>query len=153
MESIRIYEIPDCKMISSGIGMFGEEKFDRFSKWFSSLPRTAFPQDYLFWDGEWQVTGGFHWLYVYKDGMDVPEEFDIIDFKGGLYAAVTGIDGQSNTNEIITMKAFIESHGFEIDHSRFELGNIITPSSAYAAMGYNQMDYFTPIKVKENFAK
>jgi AraC family transcriptional regulator len=37
MELVRIYEIPDCKMVSSGIGMFGEEKFERFNNWFSSL--------------------------------------------------------------------------------------------------------------------
>ena len=30
METVRIYEIPDCKMVSSGIGMFGEEKFTKF---------------------------------------------------------------------------------------------------------------------------
>ena len=30
MQSVRIYEIPACKMISSGIGMFGEEKFNLF---------------------------------------------------------------------------------------------------------------------------
>ncbi|WP_088549703.1 hypothetical protein [Paenibacillus aquistagni] len=148
MESVRIYEIPNCKMVSSGVGMFGEKKFDHFEKWFSSQQRTAFPRDYLFWDGEWQVTGGFHWLYVYEEGMSVPEEFDIIDFKGGLYAVVTGIDQQSNSEGMKAMNAFIESHGFEIDRSRPELGNIITPPSAYVTMGYNQMDYFTPIRVK-----
>lgn len=25
MQSVRIYEIPACKMVSSGIGMFGEK--------------------------------------------------------------------------------------------------------------------------------
>ncbi|MBQ4901540.1 AraC family transcriptional regulator [Paenibacillus sp. Marseille-P2973] len=148
MESVRVYEIQNCKMVSSGIGMFGEEKFDRFDKWFSSQQRTTFPRDYLFWDGEWQVSGGFHWLYVYEEGMNVPEEFDIIDFKGGLYAVVTGIDQQSNSEEMKAVHAFIESHGFEIDRSRPELGNIITPPSARDAMGYNQMDYFTPIRIK-----
>ena len=43
MQPIRIIEIPDCKMVSSGIGMFGQEKFDRFDKWFSSLPETMHP--------------------------------------------------------------------------------------------------------------
>ncbi len=27
MQSVRIYEMPACKMISSGTGMFGEQKF------------------------------------------------------------------------------------------------------------------------------
>ena len=28
MQIVRIYEMPDYKMVSSGIGMFGEEKFE-----------------------------------------------------------------------------------------------------------------------------
>jgi len=148
MESVRIYEIPDCKMVSSGIGMFGEEKFDNFQNWFSSLKRPIFPKDFLFWDGEFQVSGGFHWLYMYEDGMNVPKEYNIIDFKGGLYAVVTGIEQQDNTEAMKTIDAFLESHGLEIDKSRFELGNIITTPLAEKTLGYNQMDYYTPIKIK-----
>ena len=33
MQSIKIYEMPDCKMVSSGTGMFGEGKFGRFEEW------------------------------------------------------------------------------------------------------------------------
>jgi len=148
VEAVRVYEIPDCKMVSSGIGMFGEEKFERFGKWFSAQPRSIFPKDYLFWDGEWQVSGGFHWLYVYEDGMDVPSEFDVIDFKGGLYAVVTGIDGKSNSEARAAVSNFIKTHGFERDDSRRELGNVITPPSAKTVLGYVQMDYFTPIRAK-----
>ena len=70
MQNIRVYEMPDCKMVSSGIGMFGEEKF-------------------------------------------------------------------------------LSENGFERDTSRSELGNIITSPLAQEIMGYEQMDYYTPIKRKE----
>ena len=30
MQNIRVYEMPDCKMVSSGVGMFGERKFEAF---------------------------------------------------------------------------------------------------------------------------
>lgn len=43
MQGVRIYEIPDCKMVSSGIGFFGEEKFERFGKWMTEQPRSIFP--------------------------------------------------------------------------------------------------------------
>jgi AraC family transcriptional regulator len=43
---------------------------------------------------------------------------------------------------------FLEQHGFEIDKSRAELGNIITPPMAKNILGYDQMDYYTPIKPK-----
>jgi AraC family transcriptional regulator len=149
METVRIYEIADCKMVSSGIGMFGEEKFDRFNEWFSSLPRKTFPNDFLFWDGD--ESGGFHWLYQYEEGMDVPSEFKIIDFKGGLYAVLTDIDQKTDKDNLNQIRdEFLENHGFEIDKSRTELGNIITPPLAEKILGYNQMDYYTPIKGKNN---
>ena len=83
MQSVRILEMPDCQMVSSGTGMFGEEKFERFSRWFSAQKRSLFPKDFLFWDG-----------------------------------------------------------------SRTELGNIITAPAAQEIMGYEQMDYYVPIKAK-----
>ena len=134
--------MPDCKMVSSGIGMFGEEKFDAFDKWFSSQKRGLFPKDFLFWDGS-----GFHWLYMYEDGMKVPAEFSIIDFKGGLYAVTTGIDQQTNRDLMNDeIDKFLQENGFERDSSRPELGNIITSPAAKKIMGYEQMDYYTPIK-------
>ena len=39
MQNIRVYEMPDCKMVSSGIGMFGEEKFEALNEWMSSQKR------------------------------------------------------------------------------------------------------------------
>ena len=36
MQSVRIYEMPACKMVSSGTGMFGEGKFNLFDEWLSS---------------------------------------------------------------------------------------------------------------------
>ena len=33
MQSIRIYEMPPCKMVSSGKGMFGEGNFPLFDEW------------------------------------------------------------------------------------------------------------------------
>ena len=44
MQNIRIYEMPDCKMVSSGSGMFGEDKFEAFDAWISSQKRQMFPQ-------------------------------------------------------------------------------------------------------------
>ena len=41
-------------------------------------------------------------------------------------------------------------NGFERDNSRFELGNIITSPLANEIMGYNQMDYYMPIKKKDS---
>ena len=148
MHAIRIIEIPDCKMVSSGVGMFGEETFDRFHEWFSALPPTMYPKNFLFYEEEGGKFKGMHWLYMYDEGMDVPAEFDIIDFKGGLYSVATDIDGRT---DVAAMNAsrdeFLAANGFELDGDRRELGNIITPPNAEKVMGYNQMDYYTPIQV------
>ena len=148
MELVRIFEIQACKMVSSGIGKFGEGKFDRFENWFSSLPRTMYPMNFLFWDGEWQVSGGYHWLHMYEDSMNVPEEFEIIDFKGGLYAVVTIIDQGDFTEALKARDKFLEDHGLEIDKSLPELSTIFTTPLAEKLLGYNQMDCYTPIKSK-----
>ena len=145
MQSVRIYEIPKCKMVSSGVGMFGEGKFERFAEWFSSQKKSMFPKDFLFWD-----VSGFHWLYMYEDGMNVPEEFNIIDFEGGLYAVATDIDQKTDT-ELMKQEVdnFLAQNGLERDNTRQELGNVITSPMAQKILGYNQMDYYTPVKAKE----
>lgn len=33
---------------------------------------------------------------MYEAGMNVPEEFEIIDFQGGVYAVATDIDQQTD---------------------------------------------------------
>lgn len=145
MQGIRIYEMPACKMVSSGVGMFGNENFNMFQNWFSSQKPSLFPQDFLYWAGE-----GFVWLYMLEDGMTVPSEFEIIDFQGGLYAVATDID-QKTDMELMNSEvdSFLSENGFERDTSRSELGNIITSPLAYEIMGYRQMDYYTPIKAKK----
>lgn len=146
MENVRIYEIPTCKMVASKCGMFGDGKLEQFDEWFSALPRTMFPKDFMLYDNE---KGGFIWYYMYSEGMNVPDDFSIIDFPGGLYAVASEIDGQDSSEVIGVIKNFIKEKGcFIEDSSRAYLGNIPTPPSASKAMGYNQMDYYVPIKIK-----
>lgn len=145
MQSIRILEMPDCKMVSSGKGMFGEEKFNRFDEWLSSQKRSLFPKDFLFGEED-----GFTWLYLFEDGMSVPAEFEIVDFKGGLYAVATDIDQKTDTELMNTeVNQFLNENGFERDTLRKDLGNIITSHAAQEIMGYEQMDYYFPIKAKK----
>ncbi|MHA6533937.1 AraC family transcriptional regulator [Paenibacillus sp. BAC0078] len=148
MENVRVYEIPACKMVSSECGMFGDGKLEKFDEWFSKQPKTMFPEDFLWMDKQ---RGGFVWYYIYHEGMDVPADFEIVDFPGGLYAVATEVDGKDSTEVINSIKAFISSRAcFEEDPTREYLGNIPTPQSAIQAMGYGQMDYFVPIRITES---
>ena len=147
MENVRIYEIPACRMVSSGSGMFGDGVLEAFMEWMDAQPRTMFPRDFLFFDGQ-----GFVWYYVYEEGMSVPDSLEIVDFAGGLYAVASGRDGDEADAAAAkaAIQTFIEDRGcFERDLSRPELGNIITPPSAQQAMGYAQMDYYVPVCVKK----
>lgn len=144
MQSIRIYEMPACKMAYSGKGMFGEEKFDRFDAWMSAQKRGMFPKDFLYWQD-----GGFHWLYMLENGVTAPPEFEVVDFPGGLYAVATDIDQKTDREAMNTeMDRFLKENNLERDAVRPELGNIITSPAAQEILGYEQMDYYTPVKAK-----
>ena len=145
MQSIRIYEMPTCKMVLLGTGTFGEEKFNLFEKWFSSQKRSLFPKDFLYWDGD-----SFVWLYMFEDGMLVSAEFEITNFQGGLYDVATDI-GQKTDKETINAEVdkFLSENGFERDPARPELGNAITPPTVQKIMGSVPMGYYTPIEAKK----
>lgn len=146
MQSIRIYEIPDGKMVSSATGMFGEEAFDAFDIWMQKQPRSIFPRDFLMWDAEKQ---GFRWLYIYEEGMEVPAPMEIVAFKGGLYAVATDIDQQTDKPALDkAVQEFLAHTGLVTDETRPQMGNIITPPGAREILGYEQMDYYYPVKRK-----
>lgn len=145
MESVRIYEIPACQMVSSKCSMFGEGPLEQFEQWFSALPRSLFPRDYLWFD---EQKGGFCWYYIYEETMEVPADFELVEFIGGLYAVASDIDNQDNTEVLNAIRQFIADKGcFAEDPTRPYMGNIPTPPSAAEAMGYCQMDYYIPIRV------
>lgn len=76
-------------------------------------------------------------------------EFEVIDFPGGLYAVATGID-QKTDKKLMNAEVdkFLGGNGLERDNSRTELGNIITSLLAREIMGYEQMDYYYPVRAK-----
>lgn len=146
MQSIRIYEMPAGKMVSSPVGMFGQESFDAFGIWMEQQPREMLPRDFLMWDAHEQ---GFRWLYLYEPGMNVPKPLEVIDFQGGLYAVATDVDQQTDKQAMdAQVEAFLEANHLQRDHSRLEMGNIITSPAVRSLLGYEQMDYYYPVKCK-----
>ena len=103
-QTVRIVHIPDCKMVSSGIGFFGEPNFTLFNEWFSK--QTVYPALYGY-DFLSDCSGtGMQWMYIYDECMDVPDELRIIDFKGGNYAVITAIDGDGSSYEGAMMSRY-----------------------------------------------
>lgn len=146
MENVRIYRMPPCRMVSSGRGMFGDGTLEKFEEWFGTRPYSMFPRDFLWFDGQ-----GFIWYYMLNPDEEAPCGFEIVEFPGGLYAVAAGKDDDDESTEAAkrALSDFIDSSScFERDPDRAELGNIITPPEVSAALGYEQMDYYVPIRIK-----
>ena len=145
MEHIRLIDFPACRMIISGTEFFGDKSLTRFEKLLEDeAGKSPYPQDFL--TGNEQK---MEWLYLYRDCMDTLG-MEIIDFRGGVYAVVCGIDAQSNAEEMASVAEFMEKHGLERVDSRPNLGNIIGNKETKAVLKYEQMDYWTPVKRKED---
>ena len=150
MQPIRICDMPPCRMVISPVGMFGEPALDAFNAWMETLPRSLFPRDFLTWDDSDPKHPGFRWYFMHEDGMTLPEGAEVVAFPGGMYAVATGIDQQTDKNAMdADVAAFLAGNGLMIDPDRRELGNIITSPAAKEMLGYEQMDYYYPVRVKK----
>jgi len=64
-------------------------------------------------------------------------------------AVTTDIDQQTDIEAMDReLHAFLQKNGFEQGESRPRMGNVITPPEAQEVLGYSQMDYYMPIKVR-----
>lgn len=146
MQNVRIIEIPDQQMVSSQPGMFGDGRLETFMLWMDRQARSIWPSDFL---TEEQGPDGvrLRWLHLYKEEMDVPEELEMVNFKGGLYAVATDIDNGTDYAAFLEeVKEYLDAHGLEIEPGRPQLGNVITPPKAQRLLGYCQMDYYFPVR-------
>ena len=147
MQPIRIYDMPPCRMVASPVGMFGEIALDAFNAWMEAQPRSLFPRDFLTWDDSDPAHPGFRWYYLYEEGMALPQGAEVVDFPGGMYAVATGIDQRTDKESMnAAVVDFLRESGLVIDPERQELGNIITSPVVQKVLGYEQMDYYYPVR-------
>ena len=146
---VRLVSLPACKMVSSGLGNFDEDNFERFDQWFSKFPSNPFemPKDFLWYDPE---KNSSVWWYVYSDGID-PEGFFIDEFDGGLYAAAVCKDGDDEDGNRVYngIKKWIEdSQIFELDErpNHYTMSHIVTSPEAQETLGYAQLEILVPVK-------
>lgn len=145
MTAVRICQLPDCKMVASQPGMWGDGKLEAFDSWMSAQPRGLYPQDFLAFD---EAAMQFTWYYLYRDGLDVPDSLRVVDFPGGLYIYAAGIDGADSAAVKRALDAYLAAHPmFAYEDGRPALGHVITPPSVSAALGFSHMDYFFPIRL------
>ena len=148
---IRVVLLPECKMVSSGYGFFGEEKFDRFDRWFSNVSKNSMwemPQDFLWYDPE---KGSSVWWYVKPDYDLDTQDFDIVDFEGGMYATAVSRDGDDEDGNRVHagIKKWIEKSGaLELDErpGHYTMCHIITDNRVKEALGFYQLEILVPVK-------
>lgn len=147
-EKVRIYRIPDCKMVSSGDGFFGQDNFSRFDEWMSK--QTVFPIYPFDFLREGDKPGTLNWNYIYDERMEVPDAFEIVDFKGGYYAVVTGIDGKDTAAADKIRGEYLQNHNLVEDKTRPAFGHILSGYELIKeTLGAGQMDYWLPVKRAE----
>lgn len=102
------------------------------------------------------------WLCAVQDGVSHTDvkPFDLIDFKGGLYALAVSIDEDDESLQKVEEKVsrWIDSTNFEFDQERsvmfnmpylYEEGRDIANYHIEKGLGYKQMQRYFPIKLKE----
>lgn len=146
---VRIVSLPACKMVSSGLGNFDQENFDRFDQWFSKITIDPYemPKDFLWYDPD---RNDSVWWYIYSEGMDTLD-FPIEEFDGGLFASAVCKDGDDvDGNRVYNgIKRWVaESGTFELDErpNHYTMSHIITLPETKKVLGYWQLEILVPIK-------
>jgi len=148
MDGIRIVELPSATMATSG-----DRDLEGFDHWWSGVDRTRkdrfFPRDFMWFD---PAANRLVWYYALPDGVSDTGGYDTVEFPGGLYAAAISIDQDDADGERVyqAVREWVARSGcFALDEgaARHTLFHVITPDSAFRAMGYRQLDLYIPIRV------
>ena len=164
LDTVRIIELPACKMVWSGICPSSEPEDDetirRFEQWWNAqdeLRRDRFyARDFVWHDRE---ANGFAWGLAVTE---IPEDtggWEVMDFPGGLFA-VANYNCVGSPKEAVrkvvaiyeSIKKWVEKSGcFAMDEGagRHIMWNCFNSKAALAAMGYGQCDEYVPIRIKE----
>lgn len=152
MKGIRIIELPDLRMATSGQKAL--EDMTEFNEWWSAVDKkrkdVLFPHDFMYYD---EAAKKMVWNYALPPDMEDAGGFDIIDYPGGIYAASVSVDGDDTDGEQVyaDIKEWVKSSGaFEPDErpGRYTMFHIITSDNVCDALGYRQLDIYVPIKKK-----
>lgn len=152
---VRIIQINPFKAFSSGLDTI-DNVMGTFQQWqeeHNHLVKKLIygAPDFLWFEEDMRAV----WIWAVEDWVteaDV-EPYEIIEFKGGLYAAAMSVDGDDDINGRVYegIKKWLETSGFEIDErpGHRTLCHMVNPTPEIkAALGYHQLDIYVPIKVR-----
>ena len=151
---IMIVRIPKFRAATSGLMTFEELFGGGFGPWqeahshlFKSVIFDA--PDFLY-----GKDGKAEWIWAIKDEVTEADThpYQIIEYPGGLYAAAVSVDGDGESHDKVRRKTekWLENTNFIIDSDRLLMGHMIfVDDEIKKGLGYNQMNLYAPIKLKE----
>lgn len=152
---VRIIQINPFKAFSSGLDNI-DNVMGTFQQWqeeHNHLVKKLIygAPDFLWFEEDMRAV----WIWAVEDWVteaDV-EPYEIIEFKGGLYAAAMSVGGDDDIYGRVYegIKKWLETSGFELDErpGHRTLCHMLNPNDEIkAALGYHQLDIYVPIKVR-----
>lgn len=154
---IIIVRIPKFRAVTSG-AMSYEDTFGKFQLWQEA--HNDFYQPIIFDapDFLYENNGNPEWIWRIKDEITAADvlPYEIIEHPGGLYAVAVSIDGddESGNNVLQKIEKWIEKTNFMIDNSRATSVHMIyTDDEIRMGLGYHQLNFYAPIKLKKNIER
>ena len=152
---VRIIQINPFRAFSSGLDTI-DNVMGTFQQWqeeHNHLVKKLIygAPDFLWFEEDMRAV----WIWAVEDWVteaDV-EPYEIIGFKGGMYAAAMSVDGDDDINGRVYegIKKWLETSGFELDErtGHRTLCHMVNPTDEIKhALGYHQLDIYVPIKVR-----
>lgn len=152
---VRIVQINPFKAFSSGADTI-ENVMGPFQEWQEAHNHLVKKMMYGSPDFLWFEEDKATWIWAVEDGVTEADvaPYELVEFEGGLYAAAMSVDGDDDIdNRVYTgILKWIEGSGFELDErpGHRSMGHMLNPTDAIKkALGYDQMDLYVPIKIRE----
>ena len=152
---VMIVRIPGFRAVTSGT-MASDELFGKFQLWQEA--HNDFYQPIIFDAPDFlcERNGGLEWLWRVKDEITEADTapYGIIEHPGGLYAVAVSIDGDEESGNKVLQKIakWIENTNFVMDDSRVTSVHMIyADDEIRKGLGYHQMNFYAPIKLKNDY--
>lgn len=154
---IMIIRIPPFRAVTSGAVSY-EEVFGEFQVWQEAHNDLFTPIIFDAPDLLFGSEGKMEWIWRVKENIS-PK--DVIPYKikmhpGGLYAAAVSIDGDEESGSKVMKKIekWLEKTNFIIDDTRTSAVHMIyADEEIRKGLGYDQMNYYVPIRLEKREVK
>ncbi|MBD5474767.1 MAG: MerR family transcriptional regulator [Lachnospiraceae bacterium] len=151
---IMIVRIPPFRAVTSGIMPY-DDIFGEFQLWQEA--HNDFYKPIIFESPDFlcENNGKLEWIWRIKDEITEADvaPYKIIEQPGGLYAVAVSIDGddESGNKVLHKIEKWIERTNFVIDDSRATSVHMIyVDDEIKKGLGYHQLNFYAPIKLKND---